>query len=237
MALLDPQSDGTIKDAKAVFHENDPVSSRAEATMKASKLTAKQRETLEAIRAHVKRHGVGPTRLELCEALGVKHQGSIEARLQGLAKRGWVELVPFVERGIRLLREGTPVLDPELVPAVSAGTPILAEEYGAVVRAPDFESGWSPFEAKPEFFVRVRGDSLDRAGFTDGDVVAVRRDPEPKEGDLVVARIGQEVTLKRYHRESETVIELQPMSTNPDFAIAGVVVGAMVGARHHESAD
>ena len=217
--------------------------------MKGTRLTAKQVETLEAIRAHVKRHGVAPSRVELCKALGVKHQGSIEARLQGLAKKGWVELKPGVERGIRLLREGTPVVDPELVPMVSAGTPILAEEYGEIVRAPDFESGWSPFESKPEYFVRVQGDSLDRAGFTDGDVVAVRRDPEPREGDLVVARIGQEVTLKRYHRESETVIELQPLSTNPehqpirieagseDFEIAGVVVGAMVGVRRHEAAD
>ena len=216
--------------------------------MKGTKLTPKQVETLEAIRTHVKRHGVAPSRIELCKVLGVKHQGSIEARLQGLAKKGWVELTHFV-RGIRLLREGTPVVDPELVPMVSAGTPILAEEYGEVVRAPDFESGWTPFESKPDYFVRVKGDSLDRAGFTDGDVVAVRRNLEPSEGDLVVARFAQEVTLKRYHRESENVVELQPVSTNPehqpikieadteDSEIVGVVVGAMIGARRMETAD
>ena len=216
--------------------------------MKGTKLTAKQVETLEAIRAHVRRHGVPPSRVELCKVLGVKHQGSIEARLQGLVKKGWVSLSQFT-RGIRLLREGTPVVDPELVPMVSAGTPILAEEYGDVVRAPDFESGWTPFESRPDYFVRVIGDSMDRVGFIDGDVVAVRRNPEPREGDLVVARIGQDVTLKRYHRESQNVIELQPVSSNTehqpirieadteDFQIAGVVVGAMVGARRHDTGD
>ena len=245
MAVPETQTADTIYSRQAVFHANTPVSTAEERKMKGTKLTPKQVETLEAIRWHVRRHGVAPSRAELCRVLGVKHQGSIEARLQGLQKKGWVELTPF-SRGIRLLREGTPVVDPELVPMVSAGTPILAEEYGDVVRAPDFESGWTPFESRPDYFVRVKGDSMDRAGLIDGDVVAVRRNPEPNEGDLVVARIGQDVTMKRYHRESENVIELQPVSNNAehqpirieagteDFEIAGVVVGAMVGARRHD---
>ena len=249
MAGIEVKSAGTICNGQPVFHGTKTVSTPGEAQLRTTRLTPKQIETLEAIRAHVRRFGVAPSRLELCKVLNVKHQGSIESRLQGLAKRGWLELLPFVERGIKLLREGTPVVDPELVPMVSAGTPILAEEYGDVVRAPDFESGWTPFDSKPDYFVRVKGDSMDRAGFEDGDVVAVRRNPDPNEGDLVVARIGQDVTLKRYHRKSRSLIELQPMSTNPehqpirinakieDFEIAGVVVGAMIGARRAESVD
>ena len=249
MAGTEVKPAGTICNEQSVFHGTRTVSTPGEGQLRSPRLTPKQIETLEAVRAHVRRFGVAPSRLELCKVLNVKHQGSIEARLQGLAKRGWLELLPFVERGIKLLREGTPVVDPELVPMVSAGTPILAEEYGDVVRAPDFESGWTPFDSKPDYFVRVKGDSMDRAGFNDGDVVAVRQNPEPNEGDLVIARIGQDVTMKRYHRRSEDVIELQPVSDNPehhpirieadteDFEIAGVVVGAMIGARRSNTAN
>ena len=79
----------------------------------------------------------------------------------------------FVERGIKLLREGTPVLDPELVPEVSTGIPMLTEEYGPVVHAPDFESRWTPFESRPYYFAPVRGDSMGKLGLRTGNVVSV----------------------------------------------------------------
>ena len=103
------------------------------------------------------------------------------------------------------------------------------------------------FESRPDYFLRVRGDSLDRAGLRTGDIVAVRRQPEANDGDLVVARIGQEITLKQFRHVSNQCIKLEPESTNPehrsipinpqteDFQIVGVVVGAVVGAKRRDA--
>ena len=99
------------------------------------------------------------------------------------------------------------------------------------------------FESRPDYFVRVDDDSLDKAGFASGDIVAVRWQPEANDGDIVLARIGQEVTLKRFARIDADTVELQPVSTNPehepipigptthDTEIVGIVVGAIVGTR------
>ena len=95
----------------------------------------------------------------------------------------------------------------------------------------------------PDFFVRVEGDSLDKVGFTTGDIIAVRHQPEARNGDIVLARIGEEVALNRYERIGPHAVEFQPASTNPvhqpirvdarteDVAIVGIVVGAIIGTR------
>ena len=123
---------------------------------------------------------------------------------------------------------------------MAAGDPIVAEEREPG-RLNDFDWFVERFEGRPDYFVRVRGDSLDRAGFRTGDIVAVRRQPEVSDGDLVVARIGQEITLKRLRRIDDKCIKLEPESTNPkhrsipidpqteDVEIVGVIVGAVVG--------
>ena len=212
--------------------------------MKGRKLTGRQQQVLDIIREHLKVRGVPPSRPELARALGVEgQQGAVDSHLNALSKKGFVKLLPRVERGIRLLREGAPVYEPDELPEVAAGDPILAEEREPA-RLYDFDSFVRLFESRPDYFVRVRGDSLDRAGFRTGDIVAVRKEQEPNNGDLVVARIGQEITLKRFRRIDAECIELEPESTNPehktiridptteDFQIAGVVVGAIVGARN-----
>lgn len=122
---------------------------------------------------------------------------------------------------------------------MTAGLPIVAEEQAAPPRLHDFESFAGQFDSRPDLSLRVTGDSLDKVGFQTGDIVAVRRTPETADGDLVVARIGQDVALKRYCRKAN-IIELQPESTNPeheavriepedDFQIVGV--GAIVDAK------
>ena len=242
------KSGGSNKDECAVSYPNHLVSTEAASggaeRVKATRLTKKQRETLQAIRRLTEeKNGISPSRSELIKALGLKHQGSIDARLQSLQRRGWVSVTPFVERGIRLLREGTPVLDPEQLPAVRAGTPMVAEEHGDVspiMRIPRFDELPTPFEATPDMYLRVVGSSMDGAGLDEGDMIAIRRTPEPEDGDMVVARLGEEVTLKRYHRKSEAVVELQPVARSSehepirvdlrtdDFECVGVVVGAMV---------
>ena len=208
--------------------------------MKSRPLTKRQREVLEALRGYVKEHGLPPSRVRLANMLGLKTGSAVEGHLNGLAKKGWISIFPAVERGIRLLREGAPILNPDQLPDVAAGRPIVAEEQPDVPRLHDFESFSGLFECKPDYFLRVKGDSMDRAGIRSGDMVAVRRHPDPNDGDLVVVRIGEEITLKRYHRSKDR-IELCPESTNPehqtlridpateDFEIAGIVVGAIIG--------
>ena len=223
------------------------VSSGAERSelVKGKQLTDKQRRTLEIIRRHLKVRKIPPSRAEIQQELGVRHQASVDHLLAALARKQWVRLHAGVDRGIELLREGAPILDADQLPEVPAGNPIVGEERRPP-RLHDFDSFAGQFEATPDYFLRVTGDSLDRVGFITGDVVAVKRTPEASNGDLVVARIGQEITLKRYARKSASVIELQPESTNPehepiriephteDFEIVGIVVGAIVGARRRE---
>ena len=214
--------------------------------MKAHPLTERQQKTLDIIRRHLKVRGVPPSRPEIAREMGLRHQGGVDAHLNALAKKGFLKVFPNVERGLKLLREGAPVFDPEELPDVAASDPIVAEEREPP-RLHDFDSFVERFESRPDYFVRVRGDSLDRAGFRTGDIVAVRRQPEANDGDLVVARIGQKIALKRLRRINDKCIKLEPESTNPthrsiridaqteDVEIVGVVVGAVVGAKRRDA--
>ena len=178
--------------------------------------------------------------------LGLRQQSSVDQQLNALQKKGWIRLHPGVERGIQLLREGAPLFDPDRLPEVNAGTPMLAQEQAPTPRLHDYESMTALFERPPDYFLSVRGDSMNRVGYEEGDVVAVKRTPEANNGDVVVARIGADITLKRYCRRNAETVELQPESTNPehepirldpqttDVEIIGVVVGAIVGARRRD---
>ena len=209
--------------------------------MRAQKLTDRQQEVLEHIRAHLRRWGLPPSRSELAQSLGLSFGSAVNYHLEALERKGWIQLNRGKDRGIQLLREGTPVFDPRALPTVPAGTPTLVDESAAVVRVPDGVSRL--IHPQADFYLIVQGDSMDRVGYRSDDIVAVRRNPEPNEGDVVIARIGQEVTLKCFHRADPDRIELQPRSSNPehrpividgttaDWEIVGVVVGAMIGAR------
>ena len=222
-------------------------SSRVDTEMKAVALSPRQAQALAEIRAAVKRFGVPPTRAELRTALGIGNQAGVDRLLDALQRKGWIQLLPSVDRGIRLLREGAPILDACQLPAVAAGNPMLARDQPEPARLHDFDSFTHRFEARPDWFVPVEGDSLDRVGFRSGDILAVRRNPEPRNGDIVVARIGDEVVVKRFVRKDEH-IELQPESWNSEhevirvnehtggFEVVGTVVGGIVGARR-ESAE
>ena len=209
--------------------------------MRGEALTDRQQEVLDKIREHVERTGIPPSRSELARSLGLAHAAAVVYHLNALEKKGWIEVRRGMDRGIQLLREGTPVFDVNSLPSVPAGTPALADESAAVVRVPDNVSQLIHPEA--DFYVTVDGDSMDRVGYRSGDIVAVKRNPDPGEGEVVIARIGQEITLKCFRRAGRNRIELQPRSSNPehepividrateDWEIVGVVVGAMIGAR------
>ena len=209
--------------------------------MRGVALTDRQQDVLDKIREHIERTGLPPSRSELARSLGFAHASAVNHHLHSLEKKGWIEVKRGVYRGIHLLGEGTPVFDVNSLPTVPAGTPALADESAAVVRVPENVSRLIHPEA--DFYVTVDGDSMDRVGYRSGDIVAVKRNPEPGDGEVVIARIGQDITLKCFHRADPDRIELQPRSSNPehkpividgttaDWEIVGVVVGAMIGAR------
>ena len=206
------------------------------------KLTDRQRETLDHIRTYMRRHGFPPSRKELSASLRLKHPSSVDVHLTALQTKGWIELRRDTKRGIRLLDEASadlPLIDlVEATGEIAAGEPIVADAR-IVDRIP--EAVGERFRPRPDYFLTVRGDSLNRTGLRDGDVVAIRSTPDAKSGDVVVARFGDDVTLKRFVRRDARRVELQPDSHNPahetihiDLAkhilhIDGIAVGALIG--------
>ena len=192
------------------------------------KLTARQAQILELIQKAIAQTGAPPTRAEIAAELGFRSANAAEEHLKALAKKGVIELVSGTSRGIRLRSDvvqaltgsGTNMFSPPLqqlaqlslplVGRVAAGSPILAQEH--IEQTYHFES--SLFEQKPDYLLKVRGMSMQGVGIMDGDLLAVKQAREAKNGQIVVARLGDEVTVKRFHR-NQNLIEL--LSENPDF--------------------
>ena len=218
--------------------------------MKGTRLTDRQRETLDIVRHHLKVRGVPPSRPEIARALGVRQQAGVDGHLNALAKKGWVKLHPGVERGIKLLREGAPVYDPSELAKADADNDNdngLVGEEREPARLDSYDSIVEHFTVRPDLFVRVTDDSLDKAGYHASDVVAARRGSDARVGDIVVARVGAEMTLRRLASPAPEHLVLQPESTNPehysvpfdarsgDIEIVAVVVGAIVAARRRSA--
>lgn len=207
--------------------------------MRGDTLTDRQQEVLDKIREHIERTGLPPSRSELAWSLGLAHAAAVVYHLNALEKKGWIDVRRGMDRGIVLLRGDTPVFDVSTLPTVPAATPTLADDTVAAFRVPGKLA--RRIHPQGDFYVTVNGDTMDRVGHRSGDIVAVKRNPEPAEGEVVIVRIDREITLKCFHRSSETKVELQPRSTNPehrpividehtaDWEIVGVVVGAMIG--------
>jgi SOS-response transcriptional repressor, LexA len=178
------------------------------------KLTARQQQILDLIKDHIDDTGYPPTRAEIAEILGFKSANAAEEHLKALARKGAIEMVAGASRGIRLpeTQSGIP-----LVGRVAAGSPILAEqhieEYCEI--PPAF------FSPRADFLLTVSGMSMRDAGILDGDLIAVHSTQQVRNGDIVVARIEDEVTVKRFKRErNRSLIELWP--ENPDFSVIEV---------------
>ena len=198
-------------------------------------LTERQIEVLDCIRAYVREHGVAPSRPEIATALGIRNKSTVDGHLSALMKKGWIELHPGSPRNIRLLKDDLPLT---IAGPIAAGEPILADER---IRARIPGAVADMFSPRPDFFLRVEGDSMDRLGLVTGSVIAIKAQPVCENGDIVVARLEDRVTLKRYHRVDERHVELRPKSTNPEhqpiridlktdpFEVAGVAVGALIG--------
>ena len=168
-------------------------------------LTDRQAEILELIRSHMAEAGHPPTRVEIARQLGFKSANAADAHLRALARKGAIELVPGTSRGIRLMDTGLP-----LVGRVAAGHPILAEE-NIESRYP-VEAGL--FQPRADYLLRVQGLSMQGAGILDGDLLAVHRTSSAVNGQIVVARIENEVTVKRFQRRGHHV---RLLPENPEF--------------------
>jgi len=168
-------------------------------------LTERQAEILELIRQQLAETGLPPTRAEIAEKLGFRSPNAAEEHLKALARKGVIELVPGASRGIRLPEEGIPV-----VGRVAAGNPILAEQN---IEA-RYQLDPQLFAMHADYLLRVRGMSMRDAGILNGDLLAVHRTPEAANGQIVVARIDDEVTVKRFQRRGQ-LVRLLP--ENPEF--------------------
>ena len=195
-------------------------------------LTPRQTQILEVIQDFIAETGMPPTRAEIARELGFKSANAAEEHLRALQKKGVLDLVPGASRGIQLKDSLRNQIGLPLVGRVAAGSPILAEEHIETHYRIDPQL----FNPKPHYLLRVHGMSMKNAGILDGDLVAVHRTPEVRSRQIVVARLDDEVTVKRY-RQNGSVVELLP--ENEDFdtiridlseqtmVIEGVVVGVI----------
>lgn len=174
-----------------------------------SKLTPRQAEILELIRDHIARSGLPPTRAEIARRLGFRSANAAEDHLQALARKGAIELIPGASRGIRL-PAAPPAQGLPLVGRVAAGAPILAQEH--IETHCPVDPGF--FRPRADYLLQVRGMSMRDAGIVNGDLLAVHRTAEAGNGQVVVARLNDEVTVKRFQRRGNKV---QLLAENPEF--------------------
>jgi repressor LexA len=192
------------------------------------KLTPRQQQILELIQTAIRRTGAPPTRAEIASELGFKSANAAEEHLQALARKGVIELVSGTSRGIRLRSEDLQSINASrgrqltlplpslsqlalpLIGRVAAGSPILAQEH--VDQTYHLERHL--FQRTPDYLLKVRGMSMRDVGILDGDLLAVQSSKDAKNGQIVVARLGDDVTVKRFMRHPDR-IELR--AENPDF--------------------
>jgi repressor LexA len=195
-------------------------------------LTPRQRQILEMIQEFISETGMPPTRAEIAGELGFKSANAAEEHLRALQRKGVLELLPGASRGIQLKDSLRDQMGLPLVGRVAAGSPILAEEHIET----HYKIDPQLFNPKPHYLLRVHGMSMKNAGILDGDLVAVHRTPEVRSRQIIVARLDDEVTVKRY-RQTGSLVSLLP--ENEDFepievdlkhqalVIEGVVVGVI----------
>ncbi|NHH99048.1 MULTISPECIES: transcriptional repressor LexA [Oceanimonas] len=196
-------------------------------------LTPRQSQVLDIIKEHIQQTGMPPTRVEIAKVLGFKSANAAEEHLKALAKKGVIEIMPGTSRGIRLAGEeaeeeqGLP-----LVGRVAAGEPILAQQH--------IESHYrldpGLFHPSADFLLRVQGMSMKNIGIMDGDLLAVHKTQEVRNGQVVVARLDDEVTVKRFQRTGSKVSlipeneELSPIEVDlrsQELTIEGLAVGVI----------
>lgn len=196
-------------------------------------LTNRQQEVLDLLKRHLETTGMPPTRAEISRELGFKSPNAAEEHLKALARKGAIEIIAGASRGIRILNDSAND-EPEglpLVGRVAAGEPILAEQHIEGTYRVDADM----FKPQADFLLKVYGQSMKNIGILDGDLLAVHSTKDVRNGQVVVARIEDEVTVKRLERKGSMVYlhaeneEFAPIVVNleeqPHFEIEGIAVG------------
>jgi len=192
------------------------------------KLTKRQSEILDFLKSRIEDTGYPPTRVEIATEFGFKSPNAAEEHLKALAKKGAIEMVPGTSRGIRLPcteSEGLPVIG-----QVAAGDPILAEQN--IEEYCPLPSQF--FHPAANYLLRVKGLSMKDIGILDGDLIAVHKTEQARNGQIIVARIGEEVTVKRFQKERQKITlfpenkDFNPIHVDANsepFQIEGISVG------------
>lgn len=179
-------------------------------------LTPRQAEILQLIKDYQQDTGMPPTRAEIAQQLGFKSANAAEEHLKALAKKGVIEMMPGTSRGIRLVDSDEPEqLGLPLIGKVAAGQPILAAEHVQ----DHYQVDANLFKPHADFLLRVQGMSMQDIGILDGDLLAVHKTNQAQPGQVVVARVDEDVTVKRFQRDGSTVL-LHP--ENKDFEVIKV---------------
>ncbi|RUO56527.1 transcriptional repressor LexA [Pseudidiomarina homiensis] len=197
-------------------------------------LTPRQQEILDLIKDTIEATGMPPTRAEIAQRLGFRSPNSAEEHLKALAKKGVIEMLPGMSRGLRLIGandedipEGLP-----LIGQVAAGEPILAQQH----IESHYQVDENLFRPHADFLLRVNGMSMKDIGILDGDLLAVHKTHEARNGQIIVARVEDDVTVKRFERKGNIILlhpendEFSPIQvdlTQQYFTIEGLAVGVI----------
>ena len=176
-------------------------------------ITSQQNKVLDCIQIHLKKTGFPPTRADICREMGFKSPNSAETHLRALEKKGFIAIESGTSRGISILNPEVEKEENEypIIGLVAAGSPTLATENVEKV----FNCPKGFFGSNFDYFLRVKGLSMKDAGIMEDDLIAVKKTQDIRNGDIVIARIDDEVTVKYFHRHSPSVVHLQP--ANNDF--------------------
>jgi len=177
-------------------------------------ITSQQQRVLDCIQIHLKKTGFPPTRADICRELGFKSPNSAETHLRALEKKGFISIESGTSRGISIINSQQIAEDAQEYPIiglVAAGSPTLAQEnVEKTINCPDLF-----FDTSFDYFLKVRGLSMKDAGIMEDDLIAVKKTSDVKNGDIVIARLDDEVTIKFFNRKSPKLVELEP--ANEDF--------------------
>ena len=200
-------------------------------------ITTQQQRVLDCIQVYLNKTGFPPTRADICKELGFKSPNSAETHLRALEKKGFISIESGTSRGISIIGSSSPHAEIQdeypVIGLVAAGSPTLAtENIENKINCPN-----NFFDSQFDYFLKVKGLSMKDAGIMEDDLVAVKKTSEIKNGDIVIARIDDEVTIKFFKRKSEKVIELKAANEDykniivdletEDFAIEGKSIGLL----------
>lgn len=195
-------------------------------------LTLRQSQVLDIIKDNIQQTGMPPTRAEIAGILGFKSANAAEEHLKALARKGVITMMPGTSRGIRLVEEEPEETGLPLIGRVAAGEPILAQQH----IESHYQLDPALFHPAADFLLRVKGMSMKNIGIMDGDLLAVHKTQEVRNGQVVVARLDDEVTVKRFQRKGNKVNllpeneDLSPIEVDlrsQELIIEGLAVGVI----------